>query len=170
MKTTAIVVLVVSLAGCITDLRSRRIPNVLTFGSALAALLFHTMTGGLTGAGTAAAGWLLGGAVFFLPFYLGGMGAGDVKLMAALGAWLGPSLTIWLAIYTGIAGAVLAVIVALSAGYLRQALSNIWLLLTHWRASGIRPLDELTLAHSTAPRLAYAVPICAGTVLTLWLR
>jgi prepilin peptidase CpaA len=170
MKTTAVVVLAISLAGCVTDLRSRRIPNILTVGGALAALLFHTMTGGITGAGTAAAGWLAGAAVFFLPFYLGGMGAGDVKLMAALGAWLGPPLTIWLAIYTGIAGAVLAMAVALSAGYLRQALSNVWLLLAHWRASGLRPLDEVTLAHSAAPRLAYAVPICAGTVLTLWLR
>jgi len=170
MKTTAIVVLAISLAGCVTDLRSRRIPNVLTFGSALAALLFHAITGGLTGAGTSAAGWLVGAAILFLPFYLGGMGAGDVKLMAALGAWLGPSLTLWLGLYTGIAGGVLAVVVSSSTGYLRQAISNIWLLMAHWRVSGVRPLDEVTLAGAAGPRLAYGVAICAGTVLTIWLR
>ena len=109
-------------------------------------------------------------AVLLVPFLLGGMGAGDVKLVGALGAWLGPGETFWMAMYTGIAGAVMALIVSAWQGYLRQAWSNVWLLLMHWRVSGLKPFPELTLSTSRGPRLAYAVPILAGTLAMLWLR
>ena len=57
------------------------------------------------------------GIVLFLPFFLlRGMGAGDVKLLAALGAWLGPMQTIWLALFTSIAGGVMALVIATSTG------------------------------------------------------
>src|SRR5262249_9203474 len=152
------------------DLRSRRIPNVLTFGSAVAALVFHAATGGASGLLSACEGWAVGVAFFFLPFALGGMGGGDIKLVAALGAWMGPGASVWLGLLTGIAGAILAILVSAIRGYLGQALSNIWLLLTYWRVSGLRPLHEVSLAGSGGPRLAYAVPIFTGTVLTIWLR
>ena len=61
------------------------------------------------------------------------MGAGDVKLMAAIGAWLGPALALLTALYGAIAGGVLAIVVALSTGYLKTALSNLWRMLMHWR-------------------------------------
>jgi hypothetical protein len=48
--------------------------------------------------------------------------------------------------------------------------SNVWSLLTYWRVMGLRTSPELTLANDAAPRLAYAVPVLAGLVLTLWLR
>ena len=168
----AIPIAVVSVASfaCAFDLRTRRIPNWLTFGSAAAALVFHFVTGGAGGVGHGIGGWAIGVALLIAPYALGGMGAGDVKLVGALGAWLGPGDTFWLAMYTGIAGAVMALIVGAWHGYLRQAWSNVWLLLTHWRASGLRPFPELTLATSRGPRLAYAAPILVGTVVMLWLR
>ena len=55
-------------------------------------------------------------ALLIVPYALGGLGAGDVKLVAALGAWLGPGDTFWLAMYTGVAGAVMAIVVAASTG------------------------------------------------------
>jgi prepilin peptidase CpaA len=165
-----VLALATSLVACVTDLRSRRIPNILTFGSAAAALGFQAMTGGATGAVSASLGWVVGLALFFVPFALGGLGAGDVKLMAALGAWLGPRDALMLALYAGAAGGVLAIVVALARGYLRQAFVNIRLLLTHWSVVGIRPLDELTLSHSAAPKLAYALPIFVGVVVTVWLH
>jgi prepilin peptidase CpaA len=168
MPSTSVIVLVISAVACVTDLRSRRIPNVLTFGAALAAFVYHGIDGGLEGFLAAAAGWLAGVAIFFLPFFLGGMGGGDVKLVAALGAWLGPWLTVWLALYTGVAGGVAAVVVSLMSGYLPTAWHNIKMLLTHWRVVGLQPLTEVTLAGSRGPRLAYAVPIFIGTVVTLW--
>jgi prepilin peptidase CpaA len=152
------------------DLRTRRIPNVLTFGAAAAALGYHMVTGGLAGMGSSAAGWLLGAVVFIVPFALRGLGGGDVKLLAALGAWIGPADVLWLALYTGAAGGVLALLVAAGHGYLRRALQNVWLLLTHWRVAGLQAVPELTLERSSAPKLAYALPILMGMVGVVWLR
>ena len=155
---------------CISDLRTRRIPNVLTFSSAACALLFHLITGGWTAAAWSVGGYALGAALFFPMFALRGMGAGDVKLLAAVGAWLGPGQVALVALATSIAGGVLGLVVAVGYGYLRTALSNLWMLLTHWRVAGVRPLPAVTLQGAKGPRLAYAVPIAIGTVVTLWLR
>jgi prepilin peptidase CpaA len=155
---------------CISDLRTRRIPNVLTFSSAACALLFHLITGGWTAVAWSVCGYVLGAALFFPMFALRGMGAGDVKLLAAVGAWLGPGQIAIVALATSIAGGVLGLVVAVGYGYLRTALSNLWMLLAHWRVAGVRPLPPVTLQGAAGPRLAYAVPIAIGTVMTLWLR
>ena len=170
MELVSVVVVAISAVACITDLRSRRIPNVLTFGGALAALVYHTASGGAAGLLSACGGWGVGLAIFFLPFALGGMGGGDIKLLAALGAWLGPAASVWLALYTGAVGGVLALSVALARGYLRTALRNIWLLFSHWRVAGLAPLADVSLRGCSGPRLAYAVPIFMGTVVTIWLH
>jgi len=168
MNFVYIVAVGVGLLSCATDLHSRRIPNVLTFGAAIAGVIFHATWG--NGALFSVEGWALAAAAFIIPFALGGMGAGDVKLLGALGAWLGPGQAIWLALYTGIAGGVLSVVVAMYYGYLGQALSNVRLLLTHWSVCGIGRVDEISLEGSSGPRLAYALSIFAGLVLTIWLR
>jgi len=163
---TAIAIAVVAVAW---DITTRRIPNVLTFGAAIAALLVHGYLEGWTGLGTPLLGWVVGAALFFPFFALCGMGAGDVKLLAAVGAWLGPVATVWVALYTGIAGGVMALVVAGLSGYLTQAFHNLFGLLMFWRIQGLRASD-LTLSNHAGPRLAYAVPMLAGLVLTLWLR
>lgn len=164
------VALAVGLVACVTDVRSRRVPNLLTFGAAAAALGYHGWSAGGHGLALAGSGWLVG-ALLFMPFFLlGGMGAGDVKLLAALGAWLGPGDVLWLAIYTSLAGGALGVAVALRRRYLRTALRNIRGLVQYWRAEGLRPAPGLTLDDADAPRLAYAIPILAGTLVTLWLQ
>jgi prepilin peptidase CpaA len=152
------------------DLKTRRIPNVLTFGAAALAIAAHGYVDGWSGVGLALAGWAVGVAAFFPFFALGGLGAGDIKLLGAIGAWLGPVAAVWVALFSGIAGGVLAVIVALFSGYLVRAFTNVWGLLTYWRVMGFRASPELTLSNNSAPRLAYAVPVFAGLVLTLWLR
>lgn len=164
----AAVVIAVSAAAC--DVRMRRIPNLLTFGAAATGLVYHFISGGVGAFSHSAAGWFVGALVFVVPFALRGLGGGDVKLLAALGAWIGPNDVVWLALYTGIAGGVIAVAVALANGYLRRAFDNIWLLLCHWRVAGLSVLPELTLDASSAPKLAYAVPILAGMVAVVWLR
>ena len=164
----AMAAMIVAGAAMVSDLRTRRIPNALTFGAAVVAFGYGLFAGGAWGLLTAAGGWLAGAALFFPLFALGGMGAGDVKLLAALGAWLGPLEAIWLAIFASIAGGVMAVVISLYHGYLRQAGSNIWFMLMHWRAAGVQPVPGLTLRDARAPRLPYAVPIAIGLVCTLW--
>jgi prepilin peptidase CpaA len=164
--------LAIAAVACVTDLRSRRIPNWLTLSGAAAAFGFYLAGHGLSGLGWSAGGWAVGLAVFLPFFLLRGIGGGDVKLVAALGAWVGPVGAIWVGLYAAIAGGPLALGMALSRGYARQAFSNIWGLVGFWRLAGVRPQPGLTLetAGAGAPRLPYALPIAAGLVLTLWLR
>ena len=163
-------VICIAVAASLTDVRTARIPNALTFGAALAALLYAGAEGGWAATGTTAAGWVVGVLLFFPFFALGGLGAGDVKLLGALGAWLGPRDVFWVALYASMAGGVMAIVVALATGYLGQAAANLRLLLTHWRVMGIRPLDEVSLKNERSPRLAYALPITAGVLVMLWIR
>ena len=155
---------------CVTDLRARRIPNVLTGTAAIGAVLFHLVTGGWLLAGWSVLGLVVGTLLFLPMFALRGMGAGDVKLLAAVGAWLGPGRVVTAALATSIVGGLLALLVALAYGYLRKALANIYLLLAHWRVMGVEPLPAVTLEQSRGPRLAYAIPIAIGTVVTLCLK
>jgi prepilin peptidase CpaA len=170
MTTAHLAAVIVATVGCATDLHNRRIPNLLTFGAAILGIAVSGWNGGVHAATLSAAGWMVGLAIFFLPFALGGLGGGDVKLLAALGAWVGPVDVIWVALYTGVAGGVLAFGTALAAGYLRTAVANIRLLVGHWRAAGISAMPDLTLERSTAPKLAYALPILCGTVVMTWLQ
>ena len=160
--------LTIAVVACVTDLRTRRIPNALTFGGALAGLVFHLLWGGRLL--SSAAGLLTGIAIFFPIFALGGMGAGDVKLLGAIGAWLGAPAVLFVAMFTAIAGGVFGVTVALATGYLRQAVHNVGYLLWFWKTVGIKPVEGFTLEHGKGPRLAYAVPMLAGLVVTLWVR
>ena len=170
MAANIICALAIGCAACITDIRSRRIPNVLTFGGAVAAICFHTLCPAGEGFGWAAGGWLAGLLVMLVPFALGGLGGGDVKLLAALGAWLGPTSAIWVGLYAGVAGAVMAILVSAYSGYSRQALSNVWNLLKYWSLVGIGPLHEVSLEGHRGPRLAYALPIFAGLLVAIWPR
>jgi prepilin peptidase CpaA len=164
------VALALALIACVTDLKWRRIPNLLTFGAAAGALVFHGITAGLPGVVNAVLGWLVGSALFLPFFLLRGMGGGDVKLLAALGAWMGPGAAFWLAIYASLTGGVIAVVVSLARGYLATALGNVRNLLTYWLLVGPRPMEALTLEHKNAPRLAFAIPMLVGTTVTVWLR
>ena len=168
MNVVTFYVLVVAIIACASDLKTARIPNWLTFSAAFVALAFHTVSTQGQGLGVATFGLVTGLAVFFPVFALRAMGAGDVKLLAALGAWIGPGPVLWVAIYTAIAGGVLAVVVMLWRGYLRQGLSNIRALLKFWSLVGIKPLPEVSLDSPHSLRLPYALPIAVGLVVTLW--
>jgi prepilin peptidase CpaA len=170
MDIPLIAILAVSLIACVWDVRTRRIPNVLTLGSAIAGWLFFLAQGGSSALAWSAAGWLFGVILFFPFFALGGMGAGDVKLLGGLGAWLGPLGVVYLAFYTAIAGGVMSLVVVVARGYSREAFGNLWLLLTHWRVHGLARHPRLSLETSRGPRLAYAIPIAAGALATVWWR
>ena len=165
-----VMTLLVITVASVFDLRTRRIPNLLTFGGAALALLYAGAAHGLPGLAHAVEGWLAGLVIFLPLFALGGLGAGDVKLMACLGAWLGPALALWTALYAALAGGVAAIVVALATGYMRTAADNLYLLLVHFRVAGIRPHPELTLERGKGPRLPYALPIAAGAIAAMWLH
>ena len=165
---TCVALPVFALCAGFLDYRSRRIPNWLTFGSTATAIAYQYATAGQAGVQHAMGGWLVGLALFMPLFLLNGMGAGDVKLLAALGAWLGPAHATLLAIYSSMAGGLIAVPLAMRHRYLGTAFKNLGALAKFWWICGLRPLRRVSLDGGTGPRLAYAVPVFVGMVLTLW--
>jgi len=162
-------------AAVVSDLRSRRIPNRLVlFGMAAGLLLQATVT---PGAGllvqpfgalglTAGAGGLLVGLLCLLPMYaLGALGAGDVKLMAMVGSFLGPQAVLGAVLSSLVAGGVLALLWALVQGSLPRVLHNIKLLLV---GSALRLVGggsaRLDAPPTPTGKLPYALAIAAGTV------
>jgi len=161
--------LAVAFSACVVDVRFRRIPNALTLGAAGAGVVFHLVAGGWSGLLTAATGGLVGLAVFLPFFALRGMGGGDVKLMAAVGIWLGPLGAARVALCAMIAGGPMALALAWSRGYLRQAWANVRSLVLFWRVAGFAPHPEVSLDVAGAPRLPFSLPIVVGVVVALWL-
>jgi prepilin peptidase CpaA len=171
MDTSQVSALILAAIACWYDLRTKHIPNLLTFGGAGLALVYSLLFHGAGGLAISLGGWLTGVALLLPFFLLGGMGAGDVKLVGCLGAWLGPAGALWTALYAMIAGGAMAVALALATGYLGEAMLNVMMLLGHWRKAGLKPHPSLTLAGSSrGPRLPYALPIAAGALAAIWLR
>lgn len=113
---------VLVLVGAALDLRSRRIPNVLTLGGSLVGLGANVAVHQAPGVVTSLTGWAVGVALLAIPFILGGMGAGDVKLLALAGAWGGPEF----ALYTMLFGAVVGGVIAVGALLVNQSLGDVF--------------------------------------------
>lgn len=97
------VVGVVVLAAACTDVWGYRIPNALTIPLILAGMFYQTFVGETIGLSGSISGILVGILPFFALYAMGGMGAGDLKLMAGVGAWLGPWFTVHVIIVSGLA-------------------------------------------------------------------
>ncbi|MGT2427777.1 A24 family peptidase [Cupriavidus basilensis] len=149
------------------DLKHRRIPNWLTFGAWLLALPVQICIHGLSGGAFAwAGGWLTGFAIL-LPFYLlRGMAAGDVKLMAAVGAWLGVAMAFHIALATFVIGGVWALVVTIAHGRLGRLRRNLNLMLFGLGSTAPgneRHIGGIDSSHSVGT-LPYGVAIAAGTI------
>jgi len=155
---------------CLTDLRSRRISNRLVMVGAVLGMLVNLLSQGLSGLGWSVLGGLLGLALFLPFFALGGMGGGDVKLLACLGTILGPSDLLAVALVGAVIGGVLALGVATAHGRLRSTLSGIGSLVAFWATGGLRPSPVLNLASPETLKIPYAVPVAAGTLVVLLSR
>ncbi len=119
------VVISASLAGAVCDIRSRRIPNWLSAAILLAGLVWAALMAGLPGLLDGSLAMLMLAAPFVLLFLFAGGGAGDAKLMGALGTWLGMINGLVVLTSVAVAGVAMAVVVALGQRRLRPVLGNI---------------------------------------------
>jgi prepilin peptidase CpaA len=157
----ASLLLVTATVAAITDIRSRRIPNALVITAFAAGLAANTTLGGLDGLWRAAAGAGLALLVYFPLFLLRGMGAGDVKLMAAAGALAGPRAWFWIFVLAAVSGAVAGLVLALARGRLRSTLINTGFIVRQlllFRHPGVSR-EELSIHSSGALRLPHGVAI-----------
>ncbi len=160
----SIILVVALIIATITDIRSQRIYNWLTFPLILSGLLFHTLDSGLDGLMLSGSGFALGLGLMIVPFFLGLMGAGDVKLMAGIGAWLGLNATFTAFLFTCVAGGVYAIIILIQhLDAFKASLANIWSALVCFMAT--RKFEFTPTASVQAlPRLCYGVAIAVGTI------
>lgn len=151
------------LAAAWYDVVFRRIPNRLTGAGLAAGLALAFAQGGWGGLGGALLGAACGFAIFFGLWLLRAMGAGDVKLMAAAGAFLGVPLVFSAALYSALAGGLVMLIVALRSGTVRRVFANMRNLLLYWvQSGGIRKAEWLTLGSPGAVAIPYGVAIALG--------
>jgi prepilin peptidase CpaA len=119
-----LLLLVLIMTSGFCDLKERKIPNKITFSGILIGILINLFTGGWTGLLQATIGLFAGLAIFFLPFVMGGMGAGDVKLMGAIGALMGWQFSVMTAVYSALVGGVMVLGYLIFKRTLRETLKK----------------------------------------------
>lgn len=155
----------------ITDLNAHKIPNsIVIFG-----LIIGVICQGFSIDGAGGLNWLAGVVVAllcFIPLYLlRGMAAGDVKLMMAVGGFLGYPLIIDAVIHTFLAGGVLALIWVLYKKRGHQLVRNMQVMATDTvikTTSGVNVADEYVMKKNSAGRMPYALAIAIGSMWTVY--
>ena len=168
---TNIIVLITILLtiAVITDVRSRRIPNMLTFPAVIAAIAYHSWLSGFGGFLFSIEGTGVGMAVFIIFYLAGGMGAGDVKLMGAIGGFLGPKGVLIAYLCTAVVGGVYALAMLAFHGYLKKTLRRYGSVLKTFvltkKIIYIQGSDE-----EKGFLLCYGVAIALGTWISIFLN
>jgi len=148
-----------------TDVRSRRIPNWLVVPFLLAGIAVAGWSHGWRGIGSSLAGAGLGLLIYGVLCWMGGMGAGDVKLCAAIGAWIGPWQLFISLIFTGLAGGAMALTWALIGGFLKDLFLH-----TGDIVFGSKERGEVVLSNPLRRKLPYAPAIAVGTLISFIAR
>lgn len=164
------VLFLIVVAAALADIKSRRIPNKLVFPGAVAAILYHAISPYGIGFASSMAG-LAAGLLALLPLYMiRAMGAGDVKLMAMVGAYLGPMSAIGAVVTTLIVGGALAVAAAVRNRSAQRMLNNVRAMMTHalvGAATGTPVRADINAI--SAGKLPYGIAIAMGTSVHLLL-
>jgi prepilin peptidase CpaA len=155
-------------AAASVDWRSRRIPNWMTLGLILTGLFQSLTDGQLVTPGQSMLGLAAGFSLLFVLFALGAVGAGDVKLMAGIGAWLGPVLVLQVFAAGAVMGMLIVLGQCLKQGRLRALFRNSAVLainLIHIQELGVQHVTETGQSSASVDKpLPYAVPILFATI------
>jgi prepilin peptidase CpaA len=154
----------------VTDLRSRIVPNWLVFPFLLAGIAVSVVLDGWHGLGQSMMGLGLGLLIYGALFWMGSMGAGDVKLAAAIGAWIGPSQLFFALFATAIAGGIMVIGWAAVSGFLPELFSSTGSLIFSRKKGGAEPQEKLVLSNPKTRKMAYAPAIALGTLISFFAR
>ena len=158
--------LIVLLIAVISDIRFHKIPNWLTYPTMIGAIIYHTSIKGLEGFLFSVEGVGAGVAVLIIFYLMGGMGAGDAKLMGAVGGLLGPKGVFPAFIFTAIIGGIYALVLLTLDGYLKETGKRFGTILKTFILTKqfmyIPPPKR-----EKRPRLCYGVAIALGTLISV---
>ena len=157
---------VLLVAACVTDVRWRRIPNALVLALAVLGVAFSvSLEPWLPGLGRAIAGLSLGFAIWIAFFVIGAIGAGDVKLFAAAGAWLGPGATWRAALVAAALGGVLAVAMLLRERRAREGFEKVMVSVSTRSVAALAPDPSVPRSR----QLPYGVALAVGALIVAWI-
>jgi prepilin peptidase CpaA len=177
-----LLLIVAGLVATITDLRAMRIPNWLTFPLFFGGLAYSAITGGLPGLGTSLGGAAIAGGLFLAAYIIAGGGAGDAKMMMAIGAWLGWQPSVVLVLGVTVAGFLYAMVVTATRGSIFDIPSVILHGLVVTRTGFRKLITGRFLIHAPPPDAVsmepaksrpkdwfpYAPAIFVGTIVSWW--
>ena len=153
-----------TLLGAFTDVRSARLPNRLTYSALLLALVVRTAVLGWPGLKAGLVGIGIAGGVFCILYVLGAMGGGDMKMMAAVGAWVGSTYVLTVLLAIALAGGVLALVSVIVKRDLLRTLRSTAALLGFRLTGGIEPHPEMNVQAAGSRRVPFGVAIAMGTL------
>jgi prepilin peptidase CpaA len=130
----------------------------------------HLAIGGWKQLVSSLAAGLICGVVFLVFYIAGGMGAGDVKLITAVGCIAGLPHVPYLLVLTALCGGAMAIVMALARGQLQQTIMNVGAIAAHHSQEGLQPHPDLNLSNQNTLRLPYALAIAGGSLLTLYFQ
>ena len=146
------------------DMRFRRIPNWLVLAGFICGISYHCFVSGFSGLGQSMAGLGLGFILYFPLYLLRARGAGDVKLLAAVGAITGPGNCFWIFLLTAVFGGVIAMVILLIRGRVQKTLFNVsWIIRDMLRFKAPhQSSEELDVNSSKGMRLPHGALIFVG--------
>jgi len=154
----------VAVSAAVSDAKHRRIPNRLTYPAMIAGLILQMALHGWSGLLLGVGGALLFGGMFLLFHLVRAMGAGDVKLAAALGCMIGPAASWQVMFATAVAGGALAIVFMVLSGRIIETLRNtLWVVAFHAQ-HGLQTHPTVNLDNPGAVRMPYGLAFAAGTL------
>lgn len=158
---------VVLVVAAIIDGKILKVPNWLTFPFILCGWIHGTLHGGVAGLGYSLLGTAVGMALLLVLRAVGGMGAGDVKLLGGVGAWLGATTTWWAFLFTAVVGGVIAFVMIVTSGKWDHHMAMAKQILNEWVT--IRNPEKLAaIARERKPTmklLPYGIPMAIGSII-----
>lgn len=160
----SVIAVIIATIAAVIDVREGRIPNKLTYSACILGILLQTIFWGWKGTLLGLSGGVVFGGIFLLFYIVRGMGAGDVKLAAALGCLVGISASFRLMFATAVAGAILAFIYMVRARRVRSTLRNTLSVLLFHRHFGFQSHPTVNLENPEALRMPYGLAFAAGAL------
>ena len=163
-----ILTLALTISAALLDWRSRRIPNWLTVPGFLSGVTLHVVLNGWQGLRFALAGGALA-LILLLPLVmLRALGAGDWKLMGAVGAFLGWKLFLFVMFGSILASGLMAMVQMIRVGRVAETFRNMWTLLKGFFVFGLKKNPQISLDNPRLLKLPFGVAVAAATLVCFW--